>query len=129
MIQQLVLPPASHQADTWSLAATIYEVLTLKKPFRANDLPELKEKVFSRAFELNRSSMTWQEFLLIASLHPSVTYHHLAEQQGSPQLRSIIGRLLVLDVGFSSLLFISFPFLICFPHFPRTTEQPAHELS
>ncbi|KAG5505455.1 hypothetical protein GH5_03481 [Leishmania sp. Ghana 2012 LV757] len=37
--------PYSHKADIWSLGVVVYELLALKKPFQATNLPELMEMV------------------------------------------------------------------------------------
>ena len=36
------------KADVWSLAVLLYELLTLRRPFRAENLEQLKRKVAKR---------------------------------------------------------------------------------
>ena len=52
-------PPHYHvpyQADMWSLAVTLYEVIVGAKPFQASDLEELKVAVLGRTFAAKMSA-------------------------------------------------------------------------
>lgn len=43
--------PYDHKSDIWSMGCVLYEICTLKPPFRANDMNGLYKKVLKGAYQ------------------------------------------------------------------------------